>query len=196
MLVLPICGQHQQVVTLWRWSTWQVLLYIEKTVKTKFLGLQIGNHINWKNHNEEMIPKLSGTCYAIRLMTRISNINTLKSIYYAYFHFIIKYRIVFGGNSSNSGKIFHYTKENNQNYGWCTKQNYLNRDSNHSMSINTLINFNINNKENCQTNSSIYNTNTRSKDHLHRQNANLSCCQKVHFMFVSKFSTIYQVVYL
>jgi len=40
---------------------------IEKTVKTKFLGLQIGNHINWKNHNEEMIHKWSGACYAIRL---------------------------------------------------------------------------------------------------------------------------------
>ena len=25
--VLPICGQHRQVVTLWRWSTWQVSLY-------------------------------------------------------------------------------------------------------------------------------------------------------------------------
>jgi len=32
---------------------------MEETVKTKFLGLQIGNHINWKNHNEHMIPQLS-----------------------------------------------------------------------------------------------------------------------------------------
>jgi len=33
--------------------------YTEETVHTKFLGLQIDNHINWKNHIEEMIPKLS-----------------------------------------------------------------------------------------------------------------------------------------
>jgi len=128
-----------------------------------------------------MIPKLSGACYAIRLMVHISNINILELIYYACFHFILKYRIISGGTSSNSGNIFHYTKENSQNYGWCTTQNYFNRDSTHSMSINTLINFNINKQENFPTNSSIHNINTRNKHHLHRQNANLSCCQKSTF---------------
>jgi hypothetical protein len=53
-----------------------------------------------------MITKLSATCYAIRLMVRISNINTLKSTYYAYFHSIIKYGTIFWGNLSNFGKIF------------------------------------------------------------------------------------------
>jgi hypothetical protein len=57
--------------------------YIEDTLNTIFLGLQIDNHINWKNNTEETIPKLSGACYAIRLMVHISNKNTLKSIYYA-----------------------------------------------------------------------------------------------------------------
>jgi len=32
--------------------------YIEETVNTKFRGLQIDNHVNWKNHSEQMIPKL------------------------------------------------------------------------------------------------------------------------------------------
>jgi hypothetical protein len=31
--------------------------YIEETVNTKFLGLQIYSHSNWKNHVEQMIPK-------------------------------------------------------------------------------------------------------------------------------------------
>jgi len=35
-------------------------------MNTKFLGLQIDNHINWKNQTEQIIPRLSGTCYAIR----------------------------------------------------------------------------------------------------------------------------------
>jgi hypothetical protein len=61
--------------------------YMEQTVNTKFLILQIDNHINWMNHIEEMIPKLSEACYTIRLMVQISNINSLKSIYYA--HFIV-----------------------------------------------------------------------------------------------------------
>ena len=39
---------------------------MEETGNTKFRGLQIDN-INWKNHIiKEMIPELSGACYAIR----------------------------------------------------------------------------------------------------------------------------------
>jgi hypothetical protein len=40
--------------------------YVEETVNTKPLVLQIDNHINWKNKTEQMIPKLSGACCAIR----------------------------------------------------------------------------------------------------------------------------------
>ena len=62
-----------------------------------------------------MIPKLSAACYAVRLMVHISNSNsnsnTLKSTYYEYFHSIIKYEIIFWGNSSNSGKIFSLQKK-------------------------------------------------------------------------------------
>jgi len=65
--------------------------YTEQTANRKFLGLQIHNHINQKNHTEEIIHKLSGACYAIRSMVHISIMNILKSIYNAYFHSIIKY---------------------------------------------------------------------------------------------------------
>jgi len=58
-----------------------------------------------------MIPKLSGLCYVVRLMVHISNINTLKSIYYAQFHSVIKYTTILGGNSSNSRKIFTLQKQ-------------------------------------------------------------------------------------
>jgi hypothetical protein len=33
--------------------------YIEESINTKFLGLQIDNHLNWKNQIYLMIPKLS-----------------------------------------------------------------------------------------------------------------------------------------
>jgi hypothetical protein len=57
--------------------------YVQQTEITKFLGLLTDNHINWKNLVEQMIPKLSSACYALRLMVHISNINTLKSIHNA-----------------------------------------------------------------------------------------------------------------
>jgi len=52
-----------------------------------------------------MISRLSGACYAIQSMVRISNINNIKSIYYSHCHSIIKYGIFLLGNSSNSVKI-------------------------------------------------------------------------------------------
>jgi hypothetical protein len=33
---------------------------------TKFLRLELDNHINWKNHIKKILPKLSGACYVIR----------------------------------------------------------------------------------------------------------------------------------
>ena len=87
-----------------------------------FFGLPTDN-INCRNHNEQMIPQLSAARYAVRFMVRISNMNILKSIYYAYCHSVTKYGIYFWANCSNGGKIFHCTKENRQNYGWCPSLN-------------------------------------------------------------------------
>jgi len=36
--------------------------YVEDIVNTKFLGLEIDNHLNWVKHMDQMIPKLSETC--------------------------------------------------------------------------------------------------------------------------------------
>jgi hypothetical protein len=38
---------------------------MEETVATKFLGLQIDNYINSKNHIEGLIAKFSAACYAL-----------------------------------------------------------------------------------------------------------------------------------
>ena len=72
-----------------------------------------------------MIPKLSAVCYAIRLIVIISNINTLKSIYHAYFHSYVKHGITFWGNSFNSEEIFTLQKKINRINGWCTTQNLM-----------------------------------------------------------------------
>ena len=79
--------------------------YVEETVNTKFLDLQIDNHIHWKNYIEQTNPELSAARHVVRSTVHIRKISTLKSIYCAYFHSVIKYGIILWGNSSNSGKI-------------------------------------------------------------------------------------------
>jgi hypothetical protein len=42
--------------------------YIEEVVNTKFLGLQIDNHLYWQTHFNQLVPKLSQACYAVSSM--------------------------------------------------------------------------------------------------------------------------------
>jgi hypothetical protein len=37
--------------------------YVRERVNIKFLGLQTDNHIYWKDHTEQTIPKLSAACF-------------------------------------------------------------------------------------------------------------------------------------
>jgi hypothetical protein len=85
--------------------------YIKESDNTKFLGLQIDNHLNWKNHIDQIVPKLFGASYAIKSMSHVSNTVTLKAIYFAYFHSIMKYGIIFGGNSSSRKNVFTLLKK-------------------------------------------------------------------------------------
>jgi hypothetical protein len=53
---------------------------VEESVNTKFLGLQLDNQLKWKNHIDKLVSELCGACYAVRSVTRISNIDTLRSV--------------------------------------------------------------------------------------------------------------------
>jgi hypothetical protein len=79
---------------------------IKEVSNIKFLGLETDEHLSWNTHIEQIIPRLSSACYAIRSMFHFSNMDTLKMIYFAYFHSILKYGIMFWGNHTDSVRIF------------------------------------------------------------------------------------------
>jgi hypothetical protein len=84
---------------------------IKEVTNIKFLGLELDNNINFKHHVAKILPKLSRACYAVRSTYPFSSINTLKMIYFAYFHLIINYGVVFWGNSTESKKVCLAQKE-------------------------------------------------------------------------------------
>ena len=51
--------------------------YTEETVNKNFLGLKIDEHLNWKNHIEQILPKLSAACYAVMLMVTVTVSNKI-----------------------------------------------------------------------------------------------------------------------
>jgi hypothetical protein len=55
-------------------------------------------------------PKLNQTCFIARVIKPFLSRDTLKMIYYAYFHAIMTYGLIFWGNSSHSENIFKLQK--------------------------------------------------------------------------------------
>jgi hypothetical protein len=67
--------------------------------------------MNWQMHVQLILPKLGNACFAIRNMKFCSNTETLRMIYLAYFHSIMKYGIIFWGNSTEDKNVFLLQKK-------------------------------------------------------------------------------------
>ena len=121
----------------------------------------------------------------VRQMYYTCNNETLRSIYFVYFHSIASYGIILGGNSSNSKKIFTLKKRIIRIMLGAHPRTSCRRLFKKSeiftfpsQYIYSLMSFFIGNQEKFQTNSSVHSINARNKHHLHRPVANLSCFQK------------------
>jgi hypothetical protein len=83
---------------------------IANTCTTKFLGLTLENTLSWKTHIDTIVPKLSSATFAIRTVKPFLSQDSLKMIYYSYFHSILTYGLIWGGNSHYSNTIFKLQK--------------------------------------------------------------------------------------
>ena len=77
---------------------------------TKFLGLTLDNTLSWKTHIDTIIPKLSSASFAMRLVKPFLSQDSLRMVYYSYFHSIMTYGLIFWGNSHYSSIIFRLQK--------------------------------------------------------------------------------------
>jgi hypothetical protein len=74
------------------------------------VGLQIHNHLNWKNNSDQVIFKSSGVWYAVPSMFRSGNIESFKTIHFAYYNSVIKYRKIILHNWAHSNNTFTLKK--------------------------------------------------------------------------------------
>ena len=106
---------------------------IKETKNTKFLDLDIDSSWSLKNRIDQMI-KLSRACYAIRYVKYFMSLDTLRTIYFSYFHSILLYDIIFWGNFAYSSNIFKIQKRIIR-----IIMNARNRDSCHQLLKNLKI---------------------------------------------------------
>ena len=86
-------------------------ILIEEVITTKFLGIHIDNNMNCKNHIEQIIPKLGSVCYTIRTIYNFLNSKALRMVYFACFHYVITYGLIFWGNSTNIHRVLRVQKK-------------------------------------------------------------------------------------
>ena len=77
----------------------------------KFLVITVDNTLSWKQHTDTIIPKLNKACFIIRRLKLYLSNYALKMVYYAFFHSVMSYSLIFWGNSTNSKHIFKLQKQ-------------------------------------------------------------------------------------
>ena len=77
---------------------------------TNFLGLTLDYTLSWSPHIARICSKLQTACYILRILKLTLIPPNLKMIYFAYFHSIMSYGIIFWGNPADNDKIFKLQK--------------------------------------------------------------------------------------
>jgi len=83
---------------------------IANICNVKVLGLPLDNTDSWKTHIDTIIPKLSSASFAMRIVKPFLSQDSLRMVYYSYFHSIMTYGLIFWGNSYYSNIIFRLQK--------------------------------------------------------------------------------------
>jgi hypothetical protein len=176
--------------------------YVDKTIEevetTKFLGLQVDSNLNWKTHIQYITPKLSSAYFAMRTITSLMKTENLKLVYFAYFHSIMSYGIIFWGNSTDCKKVFCIqekiirimagTKRRASCRELFKKFNILPLASEFLVSLSSFV---VENTETFQTNADIHNISTRYTYNLHVPNTNLSKYQKgIYYPGIKLFNNL------
>jgi hypothetical protein len=177
-------------------------LYFNKMLKTvemiKFLGLQLDNHLTYKGHIYLLLHKLSTVGFLMRKLSCILSIDNLKSVYYAYYHSLVKYGIIYWGNKSDSHKVFLMQKKIIR-IMMRVGPTHTCRDLFKKLGIlpipcvylHSLMIFVLSNTNKFQANNSVYMINTRSNDPLHIPITHLSSHQRgVYYSGVKLFNTL------
>ena len=87
------------------------------TNNIKFLGITLDNKLMWKTYGSELSIKLNKACYAIRAIKSFVSQKALIAVYYSYFHSLLKYGIIFWGNSPVNRDI-QDSEESHENLFW------------------------------------------------------------------------------
>jgi hypothetical protein len=136
--------------------------------------------LSWKSHIDMIAPKLSQACFIARVIKPFLSWDTLKMVYYAYFHAIMTYGLIFWGNSSHSGNIFTLQKRITERPTDSCRELFtvlkiLPLTFQYIFSLTLFV---ANNKSLFKENSEVHNIKTRNNSNLFQPSSHLTVYQK------------------
>lgn len=86
---------------------------VKQIKSTKFLGIIISENLSWDLHIQSILTRISSGIYALRRMSGLCNVDTLKTIYFSLIQSHIAYGIVIYGatTKNNMDKILRAQKK-------------------------------------------------------------------------------------
>ena len=79
---------------------------VEETDVIKLLGLSIDGNLTWKNHTEQLTKKVNSFAYALFQLSHVAKRETVLIAYHGYVVSLLRYGIIFWGNSTNKQDVF------------------------------------------------------------------------------------------
>ena len=172
--------------------------FVTKANHIKFLGLTINDSLTWKTHIDVILPKLSSAWFALRSVKPYVSQQTLKAIYYAYFHAIMSYGVIFWGQSPDSSKVFLLQKRVIRTMMGCGRRDSCRRLfaelgilTLSSQYIFSLLLFVVKNRKLFSLNKDLHSINTRQQSNFHLPSAHQKEYQLgPYYMGIKLFNTL------
>lgn len=83
---------------------------IETVNSTTFLGVQIDEKLSWKAHTEEVCARLSRYSYTLFKLSKLVDIEAVKTAYHGYVASTLRFGLIYWGNSTNREAVFKAQK--------------------------------------------------------------------------------------
>jgi uncharacterized protein YqgQ len=86
---------------------------VDYTAKMEFLGIQIIDTLKWHSHIQLLASKLSKVAFMIKSLKEILSLNLIRNIYFAKFHSVLRFGILFWGEQAGgelTTRIFRIQK--------------------------------------------------------------------------------------
>ena len=151
---------------------------------TKFLGIWLDKNLKWSTHTQKLANKLCKICFALRIVSRVLGIETVRTLYHAYFQSLLSYGLIFWGHSSNAESIFKLQKRAIRAIMQVTKTTSCKQyfKSLHVLPLPCLYIYETlvymkSNSNTFITNANVHSYNTRRKEDLYIVPCNTSLCK-------------------